>query len=322
MQQITLKQTDLKVSRMVLGTMTFGGQVDERNSIRILEAAMDAGINFIDTANVYNKGVTEEIVGKGLVGRRKRVILASKVFGKMGEQPDEQGLSRAAIRRGIEDSLRRLQTDYLDLYYLHQPDWKVPLEESLAAMDELVKEGKVRYVASSNYAGWQVAKMQHLAREHGWKPAVITQPMYNLLARGLEQEYMAMIEDYRLSTVVYNPLAGGLLTGKHSRETHTPGTRFDNNKMYQDRYWHDQMFDAVEALAEGARENGRTLISLALNWLLHHSAADCVIVGATRLEQLQENIKALDDGPVSEPLRAVCDDVWQRLRGQAPKYNR
>ncbi|MDX1981877.1 MAG: aldo/keto reductase [Bryobacteraceae bacterium] len=322
MQQITLKQTDLKVSRAVLGTMTFGGQVDERGSIRILEAAIDAGINFIDTANVYNRGVTEDIVGKGLVGKRKRVILASKVFGRMGDQPDQQGLSRRAIRRAIDESLARLQTDYLDIYYLHQPDWNVPLEESLAAMDELVREGKVRYTASSNYAAWQVAQMQHLAKENGWSPAVITQPMYNLLARGIEQEYMAMAKQYGISTVVYNPLAGGLLTGKHARETQTPGTRFDNNRMYQDRYWHNQMFDAVETLKNAAAAEGRSLISLALNWMLHHTAADCMILGATRLEQLQQNLAAMAEGPLSESLLAVCDETWRGLRGTIPNYNR
>ncbi len=322
MQTITLKQTDLTVARMVLGTMTFGGQVNEADSIRILHAAIDGGINFIDTANVYNKGVTEEYVGKGLLGRRGKVVLASKVFGKMGDEADLQGLSRAAIRRGIDDSLRRLRTDYLDVYYLHQPDYGVPLEESLGAVDELVKEGKVRYAASSNHSGWQVARMQHLAAAAGWKPAAITQPMYNLLARGIEQEYLPMIGQYQLSTVVYNPLAGGLLTGKHSRETYTAGTRFDNNKMYQDRYWHNQMFDAVEALNLAATAAGRSLISVALNWLLHHSPADCFIIGATRLDQLEQNIRVLGDGPLPAGLLTACDDAWKRLRGSTPNYNR
>lgn len=322
MQYVTLKQTDLKVSRIVLGTMTFGGQVDERNSIRILERAMDAGINFIDTANAYNKGVTEEILGKGLLGRRKRVILASKVFNKMGDGPDQQGLSRAAIRRAIEESLDRLQTDYLDIYYLHQPDWKVPIEESLQTMEDLVREGKVRYVASSNYAGWQVAQMQHLAKENGWKPAAITQPMYNLLARGIEQEYMAMVQAYQLSTVIYNPLAGGLLTGKHKRETISPGTRFDNNKMYQDRYWNEEMFDAVEALEKVAQDEKRSLVSLALGWLLHHTATDGIILGATRVEQLEQNLAAAEEGKLSDSAISVCDTIWEALRGPAPKYNR
>ena len=248
MERITLPQTELHVSRIVLGTMTFGGQADEAMSREILDCALDAGINFVDTANVYNKGVSEEIVGRLLKGRRQNVILASKVFGKMGDGADEAGLSRAAILRGVEDSLRRLQTDYLDVYYLHQTDWNCPIEESLEAMDALVKQGKVRYPASSNYAGWQVAEMQELARRNGYRPASITQPMYNVLARGIEQEYIAMAKHYQVSMIVYNPIAGGLLTGKHQRSSYTPGTRFDNNKMYQDRDGRGGSFYACDAL--------------------------------------------------------------------------
>jgi len=302
--------------------MTFGGQADESTSARILAKAIDAGINFVDTANAYNKGVTEQILGRLLDGRRHRYILASKVFNRMGDHPEEAGLSRAAIIRACEDSMRRLRTDYLDIYYLHQPDWNVPIEESLAAMDDLVRQGKVRYPASSNYASWQVVQMQEAAKRNGYKPASITQPMYNLLARGIEQEYMAMCEAYNVSTVVYNPLAGGLLTGKHNRSTITPGTRFDNNRMYQDRYWHEDMFDAVEALQEVAAQENRSMVSLALNWLMWHASIDCVILGATRVEQLEANLAALQEGRLSENSLRACDVVWYALRGPAPKYNR
>lgn len=322
MERITLQQTDLNVSRIVLGTMTFGGQADEEMSREILDCALDAGINFVDTANVYNKGASEEILGRLLHGRRQQVILASKVFNRMGDGPDESGLSRRAILRAIEDSLKRLQTDYLDIYYLHQPDWNVPIEESLAAMDALVRQGKVRYAGSSNYAAWQVAEMHELARANGYMPAAVTQPMYNVLARAIEQEYIAMAKRYGISMVVYNPLAGGLLSGKHQRSAYTPGTRFDNNKMYQDRYWHDDMFDAVEALSAAAAQEGRSLISLSLNWLLHHSAAHCVILGASRLDQLESNLRTLSDGPLEENSVRTCDVIWQVLRGAAPRYNR
>lgn len=322
MDYITLKQTDLQVSRIVLGTMTFGGQAGEAVSSEILDFAIDQGINFLDTANAYNKGATEALLGRWLQGKRRQVILASKVFNKMGDGPDEKGLSRAAILRAIDDSLTRLQTDYLDVYYLHQPDWTVPIEESLEAMQRLVEAGKVRYVASSNYASWQIAQMQHVAMANGWKPAVITQPMYNLLARGIEQEYLAMTRAYQLSTIVYNPLAGGLLTGKHKRDSVTPGTRFDNNRMYQDRYWHDDMFDAVEALENTARAEGRSLISLALNWVYRHTKVDGIILGATSRAQLAENLRVLEDGPLSENALRTCDVIWQALRGPAPKYNR
>ncbi|MBS1824024.1 MAG: aldo/keto reductase [Acidobacteria bacterium] len=322
MEKIVLAQTELQVSRIVLGTMTFGGQADEGMSRKILDCALDAGVNFVDTANVYNKGVSEEIVGRLLKGRRQSVVLASKVFGKMGDGPDDAGLSRKAILKAAEESLRRLDTDYLDVYYLHQPDWNTPIDESLEAMDALVKQGKVRYPASSNYAGWQVAEMQEIARRNGYVPAAITQPMYNVLARGIEQEYTAMAKRYEVSMLVYNPLAGGLLTGKHARSSFTPGTRFDNNKMYQDRYWHEDMFDAVEGLQGAATQEGRSLISLALNWLLHHSPAQGIILGASRAEQLESNLRTLADGPLSENSVRICDVIWLALRGQTPKYNR
>src|SRR6476661_3337050 len=186
MQTRTLQHTDLIVSRACFGSMTFGSQVDETAASRIVDRCLDFGVNFFDTANVYNGGASEVIVGKTLKGRRQKIVLASKVRGKMGEGRDQAGLSRAAIELAIEDSLQRLQTDYLDLYYLHQPDYAVPVDESLEAMERLVKAGKVRYPASSNYSGWQVCQMQWLAEKNGYKRATITQPMYNLLARGIE----------------------------------------------------------------------------------------------------------------------------------------
>src|SRR6266404_3733577 len=240
MQTRTFQLTDLHVSRACFGTMTFGSQVDESAAMRIVDRCLDFGVNFFDTANVYNNGASEAIVGKALKGRREKLVLASKVRGKMGDGADQNGLSRAAITRGIEDSLRRLQTDYLDLYYLHQPDYAVPIEESLEAVDRLVKQGKVRYPASSNYSGWQVCEMQWIAEKNGFRPATVTQPMYNLLARGIEQEYQEMARRFGVSTVVYNPLAGGLLTGKQKRDAPLEGTRFDKNQMYLNRYWHEE----------------------------------------------------------------------------------
>jgi aryl-alcohol dehydrogenase-like predicted oxidoreductase len=302
--------------------MTFGSQVDESQAIRIVDRCLDLGVNFFDTANVYNGGASEVIVGKALKGRRDNLVLASKVRGKMGDAADQNGLSRAAIERGIEDSLRRLQTSYLDLYYLHQPDYGVPIDESLEAMERLVKQGKVRYPASSNYSGWQVCQMQWIAAKNGYKPATVTQPMYNLLARGIEQEYVPMCKEFGVSTVVYNPLAGGMLTGKQKRDAPLPGTRFDGNQMYLGRYWHEQDFDAVGELLDIARKAGRSPVSLALNWLLHHTATDCVILGASKLDQLEENLKAMEDGPLSADTVSACDQVWAKIPGVSPQYNR
>lgn len=302
--------------------MTFGGQADETASINMVDRCFDAGVNFFDTANIYNKGASETILGKALKGRRDRVVLASKVRGRMGDAPDQSGLSRAAILRAIDESLRRLQTDYLDLYYLHQPDYDVPIEETLAAMDDLVRAGKVRYPASSNYASWQVTEMLWIAQKNGYKPALVTQPMYNLLARGIESEYLPMCRHFGVSTVVYNPLAGGLLTGKQKREAPLAGTRFDRNQLYLDRYWHEAYFNAVAELQNIARNAGRSPVSLALNWLLHHTAADCVILGASRTGQLEHNLKAVEQSPLNPETVAACDGVWTGVRGITPQYNR
>ena len=302
--------------------MTFGSQVDEAAAFRIVDRCLDLGVNFFDTANVYNNGASEAIVGKAFKGRREKIVLASKVRGKMGDGADQSGLSHAAIERGVEDSLRRLQTDYLDLYYLHQPDYAVPIEESLEAMDRLVKQGKVRYPASSNYSGWQVCRMQWIAEKNGYKRATVTQPMYNLLARGIEQEYLPMAKEFGVSTVVYNPLAGGLLTGKQKREAPLKGTRFDGNQMYLSRYWHAEDFDAVGELLSIARKAGRSPVSLALSWLLHHTPIDCVILGASKLEQLDENLKAMEEAPLAADTVSACDQVWAKIRGVSPQYNR
>jgi aryl-alcohol dehydrogenase-like predicted oxidoreductase len=296
--------------------------MDEAAAHRTLDYCVDHGINFIDTANVYNRGESEKITGKWLARNRNRVVLATKVRGKMGEAADEQGLSKAAILKAIDASLQRLQTDHVDLYYLHQPDGAVAIEESLSAMESLVKAGKVRYPASSNFSGWQVAEMLSLADKHHWTPATVTQPMYNLLARGIEQEYLPMVQHFRLAACVYNPVAGGLLTGKQQREKPRAGTRFDNNQMYLDRYWHPAYFDAVDRLAQIADGAGRSLISLSLNWILHHTPIDCVILGASRLEQLEQNLGTLADGALAASTVEACDQIWRDLRGITPKYNR
>jgi len=319
----SLTKTGLKVSRLSFGTMTFGSQSDQTASQRIVDRCLDAGINFFDTANMYNRGAAETILGNALKGRRDKVILASKVRARMGDAPDDEGLSRAAIRKAIDASLQRLGTDYVDLYYLHQPDYATPIEETLETMEELVRAGKVRIPAISNYAAWQVAEILWICEKRGFKPYHISQPMYNLIARGIEDEYLPFCRRFGVAVLPYNPLAGGLLTGKHSRKSGpTPGTRFDGNKMYRDRYWLDDDFAAVEELRTIAREAGRTLVELALQWLLAQDSVDSVILGASRLEQLEENLKAAEGGPLEAAVLARCDAVWKRLRGITPKYNR
>ncbi len=321
-ERIKLRGTDLEVSRLCLGTMTFGDQADASTSRSIVDLCLERGIDFIDTANMYAKGGSESLLGEILARRRDQVVLASKVGVRMGNAPEEGGLSARAIEHGIEASLERLKTDYLDVYYLHLPDHDVPLEESLRAMDDLVRKGKVRHIAISNYASWEACRLLWLAEKHSLHAARITQPMYNLIARGIEQEFLPMCVALGLSTIVYNPLAGGLLTGKHRERRAVAGSRFDGNEMYLDRYWHDANFDAVDELARTCESQGRSLISASFAWLLHHTRADGLILGASKLEQLEQNLDAISEGPLSPDLLAACEALWEGVRQIAPKYNR
>ena len=322
MEKVKLNGTSLEVSRLCLGTMTFGKQASEAESIRMVEAAINGGINFFDTANVYNNGASEILLGRALGSKRRHVVVASKVRGKMGPWPDDAGLSKGAILKAVDESLHRLNTDYLDIYYLHQPDYDTPIEETLETMDSLVKSGKVRYVASSNYAAWQVSQCRAISAASGYLPIHITQPMYNLIARGIEPEFLPMCKGYGISTFVFNPLAGGLLTGKQRQEQPLPGTRFDGNQQYLERYWHQQNFTAVADLKRIAIHARRSMVSLALCWLLHHTEATGIILGASSKEQLVTNLKESALGPLKEETVIQCNLVWDRLRGVTPRYHR
>jgi len=322
MDKRQLSHTELTVSRACFGTMTFGGQTDAPTAARMIDLCLDRGINFFDTANSYVKGQSETILGGILKGRRDKVVLATKVGTPTGEPADATPLSRKSILANIDSSLRRLQTDYVDLYYLHMPDYQAPIEETLATMHELVRAGKVRQPAISNYAAWQVCEALWISEKNGYKAPWVSQPMYNLLARGIEQEYLPFCKRFGVSTVVYNPLAGGLLTGKQHRERPLPGTRFDNNQMYLDRYWHPAYFDAVDELQKVAEKAGRSMIDLAINWLLFHTPADCVILGASKVEQLEQTLDVFGKAPVDAETLGAFDRVWQNLRGVTPKYNR
>ncbi len=302
--------------------MTFGKPSDQIASSRMVHRCIDEGINFFDTANVYQAGTAESMLGEAIRGKREKLIIATKVGGKIGEYPSERRLCKRAILQAIDGSLTRLKTDYVDLYYLHQPDHDVAIEETLSTLQELVRIGKIRYPATSNYAAWQLCEMLGIADKQGYTPAYVSQPMYNLLARGIEQEYLPMAKKYDVSVLAYNPLAAGMLTGKHRENAITAGTRFDRNPMYQERYWHSQNFSAVETLKRTAEKNGRSLISVAVNWLLHHTATDCVILGASQIEQLEQNLAACTEGPLSSGILKVCDEVWSRLRSPVPIYNR
>jgi 1-deoxyxylulose-5-phosphate synthase len=322
MQTRKLPHTDLTVSRACFGAMTFGGQTDEPTAARMTDIALDHGINFFDTANAYNKGQSEVILGNILKGRRNGLIVASKVGMKTGEPAGASPLSSKSILANIDATLARLQTDYLDIYYFHLPDYEAPLEESLEAMHQVVKAGKVRYAGTSNFAAWQAEQALWISEKKGYTAPYLSQPMYNLLARGIEQEWIPFCKAFDIPMIVYNPLAGGLLTGKQNRERPLAGTRFDANQMYLDRYWHPAYFDAVDELTAIAQKAGRSVIDMALNWLLFHTPTDCVLLGASKIPQLEQNLEVFERGPLDAETVAACDRVWQNLRGVTPKYNR
>ena len=318
-----LAHTDLEVSKVCMGTMTFGAQTDEPVAETMVGRCLEAGVNFFDTANVYNQGKSEEIVGRIFRGKRDKVVLASKVRGLMKKDPPYGGLSRPAIQRAIDESLRRLQTDYLDIYYLHLPDYETPIEETLGVMEELRTAGKFRHFATSNYSAWQVCEMAWMCEKKGCQPPRISQPMYNMLARGIEQEYISFTQRFKVSNVCYNPLAGGLLSGKHDFQSGPiAGTRFDGNKVYLKRYWNADYFEAVESLKETARSAGRSLPELALAWVAQQPGVDSVILGASKLEHLEANLRAVEGPPLDESVLEECNKVWEKLKGSTPKYNR
>ena len=323
METRTFAHTDLTVSRASFGTMPFGTQADEAECRRMVDYCLDHGVDFFDTADAYNAGLAETVLGNVLKGRRDRVKVASKVGFAPPKDASVKRLSMPNILRAIDDSLARLQMDYVDLYYLHVPDWDTPIDESLEAMYQVMKAGKARALASSNYASWQIVEMLWISEKRGSTAPYITQVMYNPLARGIEQEYLAMCKRFGISTIVYNPLAGGLLTGKQPRQEPVAGSRFDKNKLYLDRYWHPAYFDAVDKLKKAAQAHGRDLIDVSFSWLLHHTPIDGIILGASRMSQLEQNLNAFEQAHPLEPdLLATVDEVWHDLRGVTPKYNR
>ena len=305
MPSVRLGATGLQVSRLCLGTMTFGTQADEAASFAIMNAAAEAGIDFIDTANVYplgaghaEKGVTEGIVGRWLKGRRERFILATKAASPMGPLPWEGGTSRKHLLAAIDASLVRLDTDYVDLYQLHRDDETTPLDETLEALDIIVRSGRARYIGVSNWSAWRIARALGRAEALRLVKPVTVQPRYNLLFRQFERDLLPMCEAEGLATLCYNPLAGGLLTGKH-RDLAAPDAqgRFGAGKaaaMYKDRYWHEREFAAVQAFVAIAAEAGLPPARLAVAWVLAQSAVTCAIVGASRAEQLPDVLSATE----------------------------
>jgi len=311
-------RTGLMVSEVCLGTMTFGNQIDEAESTKLLKWAVDAGINFIDTADQYVNGLTEEILGRALKGMRPNVVLATKVGGwQSGPTVNDIGTSRRHIMDGLEGSLRRLKTDYIDIFYTHRWDHATPIDETLRVLDDLVHQGKVRYIGCSNYLVWQLCKALWTSDKLNLARYDCTQPPYNLITRGVEDEFLQLCLNEGVGVCVYNPLAGGLLTGKHDpNKPPAAGTRFGNKmmgKMYSDRYWLPGDFKAVARFKEITQQHGRSMPQFALAWILNNKAITSVLCGANSIKQLEENIGAVELALTAEELKA-CDEVWHQLR--------
>lgn len=323
MEYQTLRGTGIEISRICLGTMTFGDQADEATSIKMVDMAIDAGVNFIDTADVYVKGVSEEIVGKALKGKRDKVVLASKVANFVGEDKrKDSGLHRWHVIKAVEASLKRLQTDCLDIFYLHKPDWNTPIEETMAAFDTLVQQGKVMYVGMSNFASWQVMKALWKCDVHHWAPPVVLQLPYNLITRSIDEECVAFSKEMNIGMTVYNPLAAGMLTGKYKRDADPESdTRLGRNADYYGRFWHERNFEALEMVEKIAKDAGKTMIELSLQWLMSQPVVDSMILGASKIEHLEHNIKAAD-GRLSAETVEACEAVWKHIRGNHFAYNR
>jgi aryl-alcohol dehydrogenase-like predicted oxidoreductase len=294
MQYRNLGSSGLKVSAIGLGTNQFGGKVDEKGVKKIIDAAVDLGINFFDTANVYREGRSEETIGKAIKGKRHKVLIATKVFGEVGEDPNERGSSRKHIMDAVEDSLRRLDIETIDLYQMHRWDVNTPIEETLRALDDLVTQGKVRYIGSSAFASWQIAHAQDLAEAHGWHKFVCDQPHYHMLEREIEKEVIPACEYFGLGILPYFPLAGGFLTGKYQRGESAPKGSRGESSEYVQGYMTDENYDILDQLTDFAQARGHTMGELAHAWLLAHPVVSSVISGATKIEHVQANAKSVE----------------------------
>lgn len=330
MESVRLGQTGLKVSRACLGTMPFGLQCDEKAGFAVLNRAAEGGVDFIDTADGYplggdltTAGETERILGRWLKAKRHQFVIATKCFTRMGPEPWNKGLSRKHVLDAIDGSLKRLGTDYVDLYQLHHPDPDTPMDETLEALDDVVRAGKARYIGISNHPAWQVALALGKSDAKGLARFVSVQPRYNLLFRELERELFPLCAEEGLGVIPYNPLAGGLLTGKHDPSAPpADGTRFSEGKAgqnYRNRYWRDREFATVERLRGVAEGAGMSLTRMAVAWVLANPVVSAPIIGATRPEQLDDTLAAFE-APLPADVKAELDELTAEYRlGDAPR---
>jgi 1-deoxyxylulose-5-phosphate synthase len=318
-------RTGLKVSEVCLGTMTFGKQCDEAASFAIMDAAVEHGVDFFDTADGYpmggnfeTVGSTETIVGNWLKGRRDKIVLATKCWVPMGRGPNDGGLSRKHILDAVEGSLRRLQTDYIDLYQAHAPDPDTPLDETLRAFDDLTRQGKVRYLGCSNFKAWLLANALWISDKHELARFDCVQPRYNILFREIENELLPLCQHHGVGVIAYNPLAGGFLTGKYKPNTPAPPeTRFGfltgrTQSIYHKRYWQDEQFEAVEHLQRYFASRNKSLTQVAIAWVLAQPSVTSAIVGASSAEQLRQSMPATEL-TLDQDEMDTCNEIWFRL---------
>ena len=294
MEYKLLGNTGVKVSALCFGTMSFGGDADEKTSAAMFNRCREIGINFFDCANVYAGGRSEEILGTLIASCRDEVVITSKVYGSTGPDINAKGGSRRHLRAAVEASLKRLNTDHLDIYFLHHFDKETPLEETLRTLDDLVRDGKILYPATSNYAAWQVAKALGISARHGWARFECLQPMYNLVKRQAEVEILPMAQSENLGVIPYSPLGGGLLTGKYGTAQRPEAGRLVQNQMYQKRYGEALYYEVAEAFSRFAQERELEPAALAVAWVASHPAVTAPIIGARNLEQLEGSLKSLE----------------------------
>lgn len=306
-----LGNSGLKVSQLGLGTNAFGKRADQGTSARIIDHALDHGINFIDTANIYAGSESERIIGEALVGKRHNVVLATKAGLVSGQGPNERGSSRYHLQQELEDSLKRLKTDYVDLYQIHTFDPNTPLEETLRTLDDMVSSGKVRYIGASNYAAWEIMKALGISELRGYARYVSTQTSYSLADRTPELELVPLCLDQGIGIIPYFPLAGGILTGKYGQGASTPsGSRAETDPNFN-RFLEDRNLKLGQQVSQLAAEHGHSPSALSLAWLMNRPAVSTVIVGATKTEQLDDNLKSLEieiDETLGSSLDEISDD--------------
>ncbi|MBB5790502.1 aryl-alcohol dehydrogenase-like predicted oxidoreductase [Jiangella mangrovi] len=311
--------------RPVLGTMTFGDTVDHDTAASMLDLVHDAGVTEIDTANAYAGGATEEMLGELLARRPGRFTVATKAGIAHPDAGGAPPLSPQALRACLEGSLRRLRLDHVDLFYLHQPDPATPLDDTVAEVATLAAKGLVGRVGVSNFAAWQIAELRRLFAAAGLPGPVVAQQLYSLVARRIDDEYVAFALASGIETMVYNPLGGGLLSGRYTFEAAPDEGRFATSRlspMYRERYWDPRLFEAVGALSAVAADAGVSLPELALRWLASRPVVGSVLLGASKPAHLMANLEALARGPLPADAVERCDDVGRQLRGPMPAYNR